>query len=179
VRGSICCQDLFQDVRNPIRSPFTRMISLGWFDGSTDGVVQCGTCGTPYKFSILAIDDGSYDFDSWNKGRDLIVYGLAELSENDFDKIVAILAVTEPPRWPEWYRGPYVDYQNKQEYLRVDGEVIEYLERSNNISLAIACRMGDLLKEIRSSRRVTKEDLDRISGHQWLDFLGFSQPDSP
>ena len=54
------------------QSPFGKMLVTGFYDGPTDGFVECLRCGRAYAFRMLA----------WDEEQDVRVYGLAALDES-------------------------------------------------------------------------------------------------
>ncbi len=53
------------------RSPFGKMLVTGFYDGPTDGFVECRHCGRAYAFRKLA----------WDDEQDVRIYGLAPLEQ--------------------------------------------------------------------------------------------------
>src|SRR5687768_7982726 len=49
---AVCCKELTPGAE----WPFHRTLVLGWYDGPTSGVVQCGACGAEYTFVMLDWD---------------------------------------------------------------------------------------------------------------------------
>jgi hypothetical protein len=171
-----CCQILLGDQDSTVKSPFSKMIVLDWFDGPTYGVVQCSQCEANYIFSTLTADDGSYEFSSWDKGKEIYIYGLSHVTPKLHERIISILSETEPPQWPIWHRATYKDFPRRDEYLRVDADVMTLLSEVNDIEVVIAVHMFDLLEEILKSRTVTPDILENTKEHQWFSFLGYVKP---
>jgi hypothetical protein len=85
-----CCQQLLPDsARN---SPFGRIISLGFYDGTTSGVAQCSHCLKSYRYELVA----------WDSGQDIRVYSIASLPSESFDALVKLLSATQSAVWPFW-----------------------------------------------------------------------------
>lgn len=51
-----CCRFLIGLIRG-IPSPFVRLLATGYYDGPTEGLIECGTCKTTYSFNKLDWDD--------------------------------------------------------------------------------------------------------------------------
>ena len=172
---SVCCLDLLQETDKPSRSPFTKFISLNWWDGPIGGLIKCGTCTRSYRFELLAQDGGDYEYSSWDEGRDLTIFGLAELDGAHVETIMNVLSEHESPTWPKWYRGPYRDHSRYERNSRGDGIANTILAQAGKPSLAIAVHMGDLLVEVLQSRRIGSDNLIDIPSQQWLEFFGYSK----
>jgi hypothetical protein len=87
----MCCQNLAENVTFP--TPFSRMIVLGFYDGPTSGLVQCGSCSASYYFDML----------DWDEDHEVRIFRLAALRERSFQNCVQIYEAFEEPRWPIWW----------------------------------------------------------------------------
>lgn len=85
---SDCCRQLIGELRS-IQSPFARLLATGYYDGPTDGIVECGECQTLYAFHKI----------DWDEGQDLRVFSLAPTygSFNDIENNSPTKA-----KWPSW-----------------------------------------------------------------------------
>lgn len=171
----VCCLALQQTLDTTIPSPFSRMIVLGWYDGPTDGLVICGICNRSYKFSVLARDDGDYEHSSWDEGRELTIFGLTELTKEQFDTMMAALTEERPPSWPIWTVGFYNDPETFELESLSDGLALEVFWQAGDPSLAIAIHMGDVLTEILRSRQVGLDTLLDVNGDSWFELFGYSK----
>ncbi len=86
----ICCRQLSTD--SPIRSPFAKILSLGFYDGTTSGVAQCSRCLESYRYELV----------TWDSGQDTRIYSVAPLPQESFEAIVRLVSVVEKPIWPLW-----------------------------------------------------------------------------
>jgi hypothetical protein len=86
----ICCQHL--QTKSAMRSPFGRIISLGFYDGTTSGIAQCSHCSRFYKYELVA----------WDSNQDVRIYSLADVPQESFDALVRLLSVVKGPTWPFW-----------------------------------------------------------------------------
>jgi len=50
-----CCQELPDFPA--AKSPFSKLVILGYYDGATSGVLQCEMCQTAYRFEMLDWDE--------------------------------------------------------------------------------------------------------------------------
>jgi hypothetical protein len=80
---SVCCQQLL--TKSAMRSPFGRIISLGFYDGTTSGVAQCSHCSRFYKYELVA----------WDSSQDLRIYSLAALPQESFEALLKLLSGVE------------------------------------------------------------------------------------
>jgi hypothetical protein len=62
----ICCREIIGQARS-LRSPFTRLVATGYYDGPTEGQVECGACGRLHVFRLV----------DWGEGQDLRQFSLA------------------------------------------------------------------------------------------------------
>lgn len=85
-----CCRLITGNVRD-VRSPFSRLIAVGYYDGPTDGVVECGWCKATYWFEKL-------DWDDWQNVR---VFSIAPVVCDGLDDLANISGAAAP-RWPSW-----------------------------------------------------------------------------
>jgi hypothetical protein len=80
---------------SPTESFFDRILTMGWYDGITDGLV-CGPSGIfVFRFDILA----------WGPGQDQRVFALSPITIAIFDEVVKLLGQLESPKWPRWDVG--------------------------------------------------------------------------
>jgi len=82
-----------------LRSPFSRVIATGYYDGSTEGFTDCDTCRTVYEFKML----------DWDEGQDIRVFKVEEKAGALFDELVEVISTEQDrPRWPIWVpRSPF------------------------------------------------------------------------
>ena len=85
-----CCSGLLGGRRQP--SPFTAVIGLGYYDGVTSGLAECGSCGRAYRFALVA----------WDGGQDVRVFAAASLPPGVFRDAVGICSRLGVPRRPVW-----------------------------------------------------------------------------
>src|SRR2546430_705384 len=96
---TLCCRYLPSFHRKT--SPFSKIIALGWFDGPTSGVIQCGQCSASYKFNTVARDfSGNFDQAAWDQGEEIRILTLAPLPMQGFERLVNVLLQEKVPNWP-------------------------------------------------------------------------------
>ena len=91
--AATCCRFLVGVVRR-VPSPFARLVATGYYDGPTEGLVECGTCGTTYSFHKL----------DWDDQQDLRVFSLAPLAPLASQGLedLANASGAPPAKWPSW-----------------------------------------------------------------------------
>src|SRR6266487_451287 len=79
------------------RSPFTKVLALGYYDGPTNGVLQCGDGGQVYKFDLI---EGPFSTEEglW----DMRVFALAPLPGSALARLAEGYSSFWAPRWPLW-----------------------------------------------------------------------------
>ena len=85
-----CCRFLIGVVRL-VSSPFTRLIATGYYDGPTEGLIECGTCRTTYSFHKL----------DWDDQQDVRVFSISPIMGRGLEELIQNEAVLEP-KWPNW-----------------------------------------------------------------------------
>jgi hypothetical protein len=149
-------------------SPVTRVLALGYYDGPTNGVLQCGDGGSVYKFDLIegpfSIEDGLWD---------MRVFVAAPLPGGVLAQLAEAYSRFWAPRWPVWVpMWHFADPAEEQAMNRLTDEV---LRQAGSVEWAIATT--DLLTTIRAARAVTAEDLARVS--DWLAFLRVQNEATP
>jgi|SRR5579884_943465 len=79
-------------------SPVQKVLIFGWYDGPTDGVLQCGD-GQVYRFDLLAWEPAT---------QDLRVFGLFPMPSASWEQLIAICG-GPGFRWQEQLRQPIED----------------------------------------------------------------------
>lgn len=92
--ASINGREIHEGLHYP--SPAEKIIALGWYDGPTDGILQCRD-GLVFRFH----SDGTV-LDWGEEGEDLRVYDLFPLPSDSLQRVVSSLASFQSPRWPLW-----------------------------------------------------------------------------
>lgn len=85
-----CCRVLVGDLRD-VESPFSRLVAVGFYDGPTEGLIECGTCGTVFSFRKL----------DWDDQQDIRVFSLSPVANVDLDDL-ADAPAGSTPKWPCW-----------------------------------------------------------------------------
>src|SRR6266536_1213592 len=109
----ICCEAT--NVALPSTTPFGKVLSLGWYDGTTAGLVQCAYCSTAFKYDIV----------DWDSDQERRIFALSRIKPQEFDYIVSILQSGGPPKWPFW--SPKWEFPSGDEQKRIANEVDTHL----------------------------------------------------
>jgi hypothetical protein len=142
-------------------SPVTRVLALGYYDGPTNGVLQCGEGGPVYKFDLLA-----GPFSTEDGLGDLRVFGLAPLPPQALDQLADAYQRYGPARWPLWV--PIWHFPTAADEEAMNRLTDQMLLKAGSTEWVLAT--FDLMGEIRAARAITGEELVRVT--DWLAFLG-------
>lgn len=66
----ICCKEIAQE--GIIDSPFYRILATGYYDGPTEGFIECSICKGTYVFRML----------DWDDEQDMRIYAMALIDAN-------------------------------------------------------------------------------------------------
>ena len=105
-----------------------RLVSLGYYDGTTNGLLSFEKPGLAFR----------YDLVSWDSGEDWRVFCLSPLIPNDFEAAVHALSVLGEPRWPCWF--PPWEFSSDAEKLGVEQALEAILNRSGPYRMAVLSR---------------------------------------
>jgi hypothetical protein len=89
-----CCRSLIGG-GVPAPSPFSRVIATGYYDGPTDGVVECRACSTLYSFRTL----------DWDSQQDMRIFALAPIPGRSMSDFTCTGTEATRPTWPVWILG--------------------------------------------------------------------------
>jgi hypothetical protein len=153
-----CCRDLIRLSKG--LSPFDRAIVLGWYDGPTEGLVRCGTCGRSHRFELL---------DSVDEDRGVRLYRLAPVPADTMDRLDDALARFMAPSWPMWV--PLWKFPTEDDHIAVDRAVDELMARAAAPEFVIAT--SDLLDEIVEIKAVPASATGEV--HDWISWMGLAQ----
>jgi hypothetical protein len=167
-----CCQQLPSPPGS--RSPFSRILALGFYDGPTAGILQCGTCGAVYRFDML----------DWDDNQEVRVFRLAALPPGSLEEAIRVFEKAGPPRWPVWIpmRSAFPSEEAAQEADRAVGRL---LDRAETARWVVA--WSGYGERIVAARGVGPEELagatdwfsvaDPTSARDWFLFLGLPRKD--
>lgn len=134
------------------RSPFTRILALGYYDGPTEGLLECGPGGQVFRFRLLAWEPDT---------QDLRIFELAPFPATAFEELAGAFAAVEQPRWPVWVPG----------WQKEMGPATErVLAQTGPVAWVIAT--DNLRGEILAARQATAEQLAGVT--DWPSFLGLT-----
>src|SRR4051794_30325307 len=103
-----CCRFLI-GVMHQVLSPFGRLRATGYYDGPTEGLVECGTCKTTYSFHKL----------DWDDQQDVRIFSLSPIVGRAIDDLVQSPGVPKA-NWPSWVlaREDSADFAAKVDAMR-------------------------------------------------------------
>jgi hypothetical protein len=144
-------------------SPFSKVLGLGYYDGPTNGLLECTPGGQVFKFDLL---DNQGD----PEGLDLRVFGLAQLPSTALTQLAEAYARFWSPRWPVWV--PVWHFPSREDQEAMERLTEQILGQAGPVQWVIAAT-GDLLGEIIAAKRVTPDEVARIT--DWFSFLGIAR----
>jgi len=103
----------------PTLSVFTRIVTLGWYDGITSGLAESAINGSAYRFDLLA----------WGPYQERRIFALSALPDSAFDEAVRLLELLGTPVWPRWSPGWPSAQEDGKRLSRTLDEILEESER--------------------------------------------------
>ncbi len=168
----VCCQQLSTD--SPMRSPFGKVLSLGFYDGTTSGVAQCSFCLESYRYELVA----------WDSGQDTRIYSMAPLPFESFEALVRLMSVIGNPTWPLW--SPILPSASAPDQSLLVTRIDVELAKAQQPTHVIASRK--LEKEILAGKEITNSGRERLPKGQaypgiehwdfWRTYLAIDVPES-
>jgi len=164
-----CCQQF--EVFPGAKSPFSKIIALGFYDGPTSGMAQCEICSAIYKFVML----------DWDDDQEVRIFSLAPFASAAWTRTVNLLSKHESPNWPLWF--PKWEFPSELVRNNVDNETDKILANAGISELVIASnRYGD---RILAAQKLTTEDREYIKdwfslepsdvARDWFSYLGLTK----
>ncbi|GEM_PF-1452453 len=164
-----CCQRL--ETFSNIKSPFSKIIALGFYDGPTSGMAQCEICSAIYKFVML----------DWDDSQDIRIFSLSPIAKPAWIRMVNLLSKHESPKWPVWF--PKWEFTSEAVRNHVDSEADKILANAGRPELIIASnRYGD---RILAAKKSVCEDLKYVKdwfslepsdvARDWFSYLGLAK----
>jgi hypothetical protein len=137
--------------RRDIPSPFSGVVSIGYYDGPTDGLLWSASTDGLFKFCLL----------DWDDGQDRRVYGISHAQGITLDDAIRVLSRGAAPTWPVWLvPGP------------LDAAATDFLQRLARVGRPVALIVTlDLLGPINLWRDVAADTV--FQKKDWLTPLGF------
>lgn len=132
-------------------SPVQKILAFGYYDGPTDGVLQCGNTQV-FRFDLLAWEEET---------QDVRGFMLSPLAMEAWERLVALCSNYETPRWPLWLCW-------REELRQPIGEI---LRQAGDVEWVVATE--DLLGEILRVKAIGPEELVRVT--DWGAFLELTQ----
>ena len=128
---------LREGIRYP--SPFSRVLALGYYDGPTEGLAQCGHAGPTFRFVMLDNIVGDPE--------ELRIFEMSPLPAGAMDQAAQLLALHESPRWPVWVPGWQAECKAGIDRILQETGPAEWL----------IANLGDLLGEVLAARRTSPD----------------------
>lgn len=153
----VCCSKL--PALTNAKSPFSKLIAFGYYDGPTSGVLQCDICTKAYKFEML----------DWDEDQDVRIFSLSILPNLAFAKIVEVCQHCENPKWPVWvpiWQFPSEESQNKAEI-----EIEAILNTAMKPQIIVIAK--NLTEEIIAARRMEENANKEVP--DWFSLVGLSK----
>jgi hypothetical protein len=164
-------KDLFSEIsfQSPIESCFDKVISIGWYDGTTSGVAIASQHSSAFRFDLV----------DWDSKQDLRMFALSPFAVSDFEEVVRLYSRSDTPKWPVWYPGwPPASPEQKRLGLDLD----EILSRASAPEYVFASE--DVFKTIHGAKRLTPttrallptkfDDQPNGGFDYWLNYLEIS-----
>lgn len=133
-------------------SPVQRVMAFGYYDGATEGVLQCRD-GQTYRFDLLAWEPET---------QDLRIFCLSPLPSPAWEQLIGLCAAHESPRWPFWLVGWHEGLHQSIQDILQQAAAVEWVVATE-----------DLQGEILRVRAIRPEELAQVM--DWSAFLGLTQ----
>jgi len=159
------------NVSNIIRCPlptstetvFDRILTLGWYDGITEGLVCCHSSSFAFKFNILA----------WELNHFKRVYTLSSIPISSFNTAVDYLIQFEQPKWPQWHFNKWPSDLTKHKIMIQELDQILLDEEKPSFVV----ETESMFKTIYGIKKLTDECMNLIpnnfDGYPYLDNFGY------
>jgi hypothetical protein len=169
IESSVCCIDL--EKFPTAKSPFSRQVALGFYDGPTSGMVQCEVCSAVYRFLMM----------DWDDRQEVRVFSLASLPVQSLEQVIQTLSPYDPPSWPLWF--PKWQFPSNDIRQSVDRRIDEILATAEPPRVVVAwSRYGETILAAKSVDQRDIEEIqdwfaveDRKSQRDWFSFLGLER----
>ncbi len=150
-----------------------RVIAVGFYDGPTRGILQCGVCAAEYLFDMI-------DCNETDDGEDTRIFSLAPLPLGSFEEVVAVCPKEKGPFWPVW--APRWVFASKQQQESASRRVEEILGEASQPEMLMGW-IGYWGRKILAAKKLSTEDLSDVQDQQkrfgkgcdWFAFLGLSR----
>jgi hypothetical protein len=158
-----CCHELTH--LRSVKSPFTSIIALDWYDGPRAGLLHCGVCSREFRFELLdeLVDE--------KEAQDFRIFSLGSVAKGSIARLSDALSPYETPRSPVWV--PHWKFPTETEQTALDRLSDRILDEAAPPELVIAT--PDISEMIAVAKTVTPEDLVQVT--DWFSFLGLVRQD--
>lgn len=121
--GGTCCRFLIGTVSR-VPSPFSRVVAVGYYDGPTSGVVECGVCATLYRFEKL----------DWDDEQDVRIFSLSPVRGRSISELTQDSGGVVPS-WPVWVLGGAAteDAARLVEEISAAADPVEFIVATENL----------------------------------------------
>jgi hypothetical protein len=133
-------------------SPVQKVLAFGFYDGPTDGALQCKD-GQTYRFQLLAWEPET---------QDVRVFGLSPLPPPGWEQLIALCSVHESSRWPVWVVGWHQGLSQL---------IDDVLQQAGSVEWVAAAE--DLKGVMLRVKAICPEELNQVT--DWGAFLGLPQ----
>ena len=136
-------ESIFSQISFPVRieSIFQKVISLGWYDGTTGGLALDSLERSAFRFDLL----------DWDPCQELRIFAMSPIAVPEFDKAVKLLSRSSAPKWPIWYSGWPSDIA---EQVRLGSELDAILLQASSPEFAFASQSR--FETILAAKRLTQ-----------------------
>jgi hypothetical protein len=101
-----------ESLKNPVLKPFSKVLSLGWYDGTTSGIAQCSRCSVAFKYDIL----------DWDSDQEHRVFAFSRIDSQELNRVTELLGVAEEPSWPFWVPSWRSNSEDEKQNVRHEVE---------------------------------------------------------
>jgi hypothetical protein len=150
----------------PVRVPskITKVLAHGWYDGPTDGVLECGTDGRVYRFTLLD------EVRQWpTEAEDVRVFSLAPLPPTALRQLTEAYGRYFKPHWPAWV--PVWSFPTAADREALERMTDQVLAQAGPAEWVIAT--SDLLGEPLAVRAAMPEEIAQVT--DWPSYLGLTR----
>jgi hypothetical protein len=131
----------------PSLLPFERVLSLGWYDGTTSGLALCAQYPAVFKYDIL----------DWDSDQEHRIFALSPIDREKFDQLVDLFSSKEEPKWPFWHPRWQISPTEK---ALLKAQVDQRLAQAKSPEYVIASDRR--LETVFAAKRLSGSAMDRL-----------------
>ena len=157
---------------NPDCAPaFTSILTLDWYDGPIEAIVQCADCSAVYWLGL--VDDELGHETEIYMGREVVrdtrIFSLSPLPAEYFDALLALCPEGKPPPWGT--RPPLWRIDSEGERRAFEDAVRSAVSQASPpVCVAVS---DNALERVSMSRPVTEADISSTTA--WFSYLGLTR----